>query len=273
MENELVDAFVTLGDGCKRGPIIGGMAGSPCVVWVKTRSAHSAMRMTVIVDADTASTAEMAYVPHLHSWRGVIRVPDLPENTEMRYEIDETTGGAAVRVLAFGVFRVRARPGGAAISGGGDFLTIVRGDDTASNRRTIRFRFPDIDIGSGYVIGFSLLGVTREGDYVRGGGMDIAYTREETAAMPFGVHYGSVYIRKDGLMETITNELPVRVTDSVALAKSAVDTITLSVTVNTGVRRIDTPALDAESTAGDIKRLANDMRAAINGEDAPAAGE
>ena len=92
---------------------------------------------------------------------------------------------------------------------------------------------------------------------------------------------GTVRLEKDGLMQTITNTLPVRVTDSVTLADAiaaagggsapAGNTIDVQVIVNTGVPKVDKAALTKASTMGDIKALANAILEAING--APGAEE
>ena len=153
--------------------------------------------------------------------------------------------------------------------------TILHGDDTAANGRGLRMRLPDTDIGDGFSISFEFCGVTRIGEYVPGGTLDFNWTREETARFPLGVSYGTVRLVKDGLMQTITNTLPVRVTDSVDLANAinsaaggeapAGNTIELNVVVNTGVPKIEKEALGAASSMSDIKALANALLAAING--------
>ena len=155
--------------------------------------------------------------------------------------------------------------------------TIMQGDDTAANGRGLRLRMPDADIGDGFSISLELCGVKRSGAYVPGGALDFNWTREETARFPLGVLYGTVRLEKDGLMQTITNTLPVKVTDCVAEALAAANgggsgnTIGLDVVVNTGVPKVDKAALTKASTMGDIKALANALLEAING--APGAAD
>lgn len=158
---------------------------------------------------------------------------------------------------------------------------ILKGDDTAANGRGLRLRMPDTDIGDGFSISFELCGVKRSGAYVPGGTLDFNWTRAETARFPLGVLYGTVRLEKDGLMQTITNTLPVRVTDCVTVADAiaeagggsapAGNSIDLSVVVNTGVPKVDKTALTKASTMGDIKALANALLEAING--APGAAD
>lgn len=153
--------------------------------------------------------------------------------------------------------------------------TILKGDDTAANGRGIRLRMPDTDIGDGFTISFTLCGVKRSGAYIPGGTLDFNWTRDETSTFPLGVLYGTVKLEKDGLMQTITNTLPVRVTDSTTLADAiaaagggsapAGNSIDISVVVNTGVPKVDKAALTKASTMGDIKALANALLEAING--------
>ena len=158
---------------------------------------------------------------------------------------------------------------------------IFRGDDTAANGRGSRMRMPDADIGDGFEISFELCGVKRSGAYVPGGTLDFNWTREETSAFPLGVLYGTVRLEKDGLMQTITNTLPVKVTDCATVADAisgagggqapAGNTISIDVVVNTGVPKVDKEALTKASTMGDIKALANAILDAING--APGAAD
>lgn len=152
---------------------------------------------------------------------------------------------------------------------------IFHGDDTAANGRGLRLRMPDVDIGEGFSISFELCGVKRSGAYVPGGTLNFNWSRAETSRFPLGVLYGTVRLEKDGLMQTITNTLPVRVTDCTTIADAigsagggsapAGNSIDLSVVVNTGVPKVDKAALDAAATMGDIKALANALLAAING--------
>jgi hypothetical protein len=77
-----------------------------------------------------------------------------------------------------------------------------------------------------------------------------------------------------GALQTITNTIPVRVTDSVVEALQAANggssggggnAIDISVAVNTGVPRVDKSELTKASSVGDIKALANAILDAING--------
>ena len=148
---------------------------------------------------------------------------------------------------------------------------IVQGDDTAANNRGLRLRLPDVDIGDGFTIRLDFCGVTREGPYSPGGTLDFNWTRAETASFPLGITYATVKLVKEGLMQTITNTLPVKVTDCV-IPEEAVDggspagnSIELNVVVNTGVPKIDRTALTGSSKMGDVKALANAILDAING--------
>ena len=148
-------------------------------------------------------------------------------------------------------------------------LTIFQGDDTAANGRSIKMRLPDVDIGEGFTIKISLCGVERGGEYEPGGTLTFDYTREETAAFPLGTTYATATLWKDGLMQTISNTIPVRVTDSVVEANGGKpgigNEVDLSVSVNTGVPRVDKALLTRASSVGDIKALANAILNAING--------
>jgi hypothetical protein len=132
-----------------------------------------------------------------------------------------------------------------------------------------------VDVGEGFEILFTLCGVERSGAYEPGGTLVFNYSREETAAFPLGISYGTAKLEKEGLMQTISNTIPVKVTDSVAEAAMAAsgggdsggggNSIGLSVYVNTGVPKIDRAALTKGSSVADIKALANAILDAING--------
>lgn len=143
-------------------------------------------------------------------------------------------------------------------------LTLLQGDDTAANGKTIRLKMPDVEIGSGFTIGFVFRGITKRGAYVPGGTLSFDYTREQTALFPLGVSFGRTYLEKDNLMQTISNTIPVMITDSVERANGQTNDVNLSVTVNTGVPHVDRQALTNASTGADIKALANALLAAIN---------
>ena len=143
-------------------------------------------------------------------------------------------------------------------------LTILQGDDTAANLKTIRLKLPDTDIGSGFRIGFIFQGITKSGDYTPGGTLDFDYTREQTAAFPLGVSYGKTYLERNGLRQYISTTIPVCVTDSVERVAMATNDMNLHVTVNTGVPHVDKEALTKASTNADLRELANALLAAIN---------
>ena len=102
-------------------------------------------------------------------------------------------------------------------------LTILQGDDTAANGRTVKVRLPAVDIGEGFEIALRMFGTERRGAYSPGGALRFDWTRDETAKFPLGVSYASAELWKEGLMQTITNTIPVRVTDSVVEALRAAD--------------------------------------------------
>lgn len=144
-------------------------------------------------------------------------------------------------------------------------IAILQGDDTAANGRTISLKCPDVDIGDGYEIGFDLFGISMRGDYAPGGEITFDYTREQTSKFPLGVSYGRTYLIKDDLMQTISNTIPVLVTDSVERAGSGSQSMNLSVKVHTGVQHIDKEELTTASNNGDVKALVNAILQAING--------
>lgn len=150
-------------------------------------------------------------------------------------------------------------------------VVIMKGDDTASNKRGIKIQLPDDDIGEGFEVIFELLGIVRRGGYEPGGFLEFNYTREETSAFPLGISFGTVRLAKNDLQQTISNTVPVKVTDavcdSIAAVKSAEgckNTIDISVVVNTGIQRIDKASLTQGSSVADIKALANAILEAIN---------
>ena len=93
-------------------------------------------------------------------------------------------------------------------------LKILQGDDTAANNRTITLRLPSDDIGEGFEIGFLFLGIDKSGPYAPGGTLKFDCTREQTSCFPLGIHYAKTYLKKDNLIQTISNSIQVKVTDS-----------------------------------------------------------
>lgn len=143
-------------------------------------------------------------------------------------------------------------------------LTLLQGDDTAANNKTIRLKLPDIIIGDGFIIGFEFQGIVKSGAYTPGGTLSFDYTREQTAKFPLGISYARTYLEKDNLMQTISNTIPVCITDSVSRVAGQSNDVNLSVTINTGVPHVDKDALTPASTIADIKAFANALLAAIN---------
>ena len=149
-------------------------------------------------------------------------------------------------------------------------LKILQGDDTAANNRTITLRLPDEDIGEGFEIGFLFMGIDKTGPYTPGGTLKFDYTREQTACFPLGIHYAKTYLKKDNLMQTISNSIQVKVTDSAdeltdkSSPSGGGNGMTLGVTVNTGVPHVDMEELVKSSSVAEIKELANALLRAIN---------
>lgn len=146
-------------------------------------------------------------------------------------------------------------------------LTLLQGDDTSANNKTIRLLLPDKEVGSGYSIEFVFLGLSRSGTYVPGGEITFDYTAAETGKFPLGISYGRMYLKKNGLRESITANLPVCVTDCIERVNMATNTINLSVKINTAVPHVDKQPLTTKSTPAEVKALANALLAAVNSTD------
>lgn len=143
-------------------------------------------------------------------------------------------------------------------------LTMLKGDDTAANNKTIQLRLPDTEIGTSFFIGFELFGIVKKGEYTPGGVLKFDYTRDQTSRFPLGVSYGRTFLEKDGLMQTINNTIPVCVTDCVERVTGQTNDMNLSVTINTPVPHVDKEALTKDATRWDIKDVVNAVLAAIN---------
>lgn len=143
-------------------------------------------------------------------------------------------------------------------------LIILQGDDTAANGREIKMKMPPVDVGEGWEIGFSLCGKTRTAEYVPGSVLAFNFSREETMGFPLGVSFARTYLAKDNLEMTISNNVPVCVTDCVARVTSKDNAIDLSISVTSPIAKVSADALTKDSTTGDIKALANALLAAIN---------
>lgn len=145
---------------------------------------------------------------------------------------------------------------------------IMQGDDTAANGRSLVLQLPGAQIGGEYEVAFDLCGVERSGQYVPGGTVSMDFTAEETAAFPLGVQLGVLRLRKGGLSQTISNTVPVLVTDCVARAEAAAlsgNAINLAVKVNTTYVPVAAEELTQASTIAELRAAVNAILAALAG--------
>ena len=92
---------------------------------------------------------------------------------------------------------------------------IFRGDDTDANGRTVEIQLPDEDM-SGFRMRFEFLGRAFEFDELpRGGSVRVDFGSDDTALFPLGTHYGTIRLQKDGRWHTVSNTVPVTVSDEV----------------------------------------------------------
>lgn len=92
---------------------------------------------------------------------------------------------------------------------------IFQGDDTDANGRTVAIQLPDEDM-SGFRMRFEFLGRTFEFDELpRGGSVRVDFDADDTALFPLGTHYGTIRLQKNGRWHTVSNTVPVTVSDEV----------------------------------------------------------
>lgn len=93
--------------------------------------------------------------------------------------------------------------------------TILKGDATNANGRTVAIHLPDENL-DGFTLRFEYLGITREFDRLTGGGTVHAdFSESETAMFPLGTHFGTIRLGRAGKWHTVSATVPVKVSDNV----------------------------------------------------------
>lgn len=93
--------------------------------------------------------------------------------------------------------------------------TILKGDATNANGRTVAIHLPDVDL-DGFALRFEYLGIAREFDgLTRGGTVYADFSESETAMFPLGTHFGTLRLGRAGKWHTVSATVPVKVSDNV----------------------------------------------------------
>ena len=93
--------------------------------------------------------------------------------------------------------------------------TILKGDATNANGRTVAIHLPDEDL-DGFKLRFEYLGITREfEELTRGGTVYADFSESETALFPLGTHLGTIRLGRAGRWHTVSATVPVKVSDNV----------------------------------------------------------
>ena len=93
--------------------------------------------------------------------------------------------------------------------------TILKGDATNANGRTVAIPLPDEDL-DGFKLRFEYLGITREfEELTRGGTVYADFSESETALFPIGTHLGTIRLGRAGRWHTVSATVPVKVSDNV----------------------------------------------------------
>lgn len=142
-------------------------------------------------------------------------------------------------------------------------IKILRGDDTAANGHTLSMRLPVIDIERGYTLTFVLDGIVTELGDVTSGTFEWNYTSEQTSGMCYGVHLASLILSNGELRQTVSNTIPVVVTDSVDEAYGTDSTVNANVVLNGVIPHINIDALTTANNVGDVKAKFNALLAIL----------
>ena len=93
--------------------------------------------------------------------------------------------------------------------------TILKGDATNANGRTVAIHLPDEDL-DGFKLRFEYLGITREfEELTRGGTVYADFSESETALFPLGTHLGTIRLGRAGRWHMVSATVPVKVSDNV----------------------------------------------------------
>lgn len=144
--------------------------------------------------------------------------------------------------------------------------TILKGDATNANGRTVAIHLPDEDL-DGFKLRFEYLGITREfEELTRGGTVYADFSESETALFPLGTHLGTIRLGRAGRWHTVSATVPVKVSDNVGEVYGGdAANINLSIDFCGGIpdlSGIDTEPTTANALARAFKALVDALKGA-----------
>ena len=142
---------------------------------------------------------------------------------------------------------------------------IFRGDDTDANGRTVEIQLPDEDM-AGFRMRFEFLGRAFEFDELpRGGSVRVDFGFDDTAMFPLGTHYGTIRLQKNGRWHTVSNTVPLTVSDEVgAVYGGDASAIHLELKFNSGIPDL-TGVNDSPANANELARAFKSLLDALKG--------
>lgn len=142
-------------------------------------------------------------------------------------------------------------------------IKIFKGDATNVANRNLTLRLPDLEISEGYTLWLTFLGIETELGDVTGRILKWNYTAEQTSAMPLGIHFAVLRLKRDDLVQTVINTIPIEVSDCVSEVYDVEPTINASITLNCSIPPIRIQELTMANTTGDVKEAFNALLAIL----------
>lgn len=142
-------------------------------------------------------------------------------------------------------------------------IKILKGDATNVANRNLTMTLPELSIASGFSLWLTFLGIETELGDVTEQELVWNYTAEQTASMPLGIHFAVLRLKKDGLIQTVSNTIPIEVSDCVSEVYDTDPSINANIKLCGVIPRIDIENLTRANTTGDVKEAFNALLAIL----------
>lgn len=142
-------------------------------------------------------------------------------------------------------------------------IRIFRGDATNVAGRNLTLNLPTIDISSGYTLSLEFLGIVTELGDVTSRILTWNYSAEQTSGMPLGIHFATLRLKNGVLIQTVSNTIPIEISDSVEEVYDVEPSVNANITLNGCIPRINIQNLTRADTNGDIKTAFNELLAIL----------
>lgn len=141
-------------------------------------------------------------------------------------------------------------------------IFILKGDDTGANNRSLKMVLPTLNISSGYRLKLVFEGIETDLGDVTSGTIEWNYSKSQTSNFKYGIHFASLILYRNDLSQTVSNTIPICITDSVEDVYGP-NELNVCVKLNGVIPFIDISELKRADTNGDIKAAFNALLAIL----------